>query len=219
MPHTNPDAAPAFYRIEGALAHPSPDTRGPWDPNAQHGGAPTALIAWTVDRMASAAPMRIARITVDLFRPVPIAPLEVRTDVLREGRNIQLVEVRLVAQGKECVRAAVLRIRDAATAPPEAVRPPPPRWPSPDERPRIENFAREGLARHLDIRAADGRIRDRNAAPIWFRLRTPFIEGQPNAPLVMAAIAAGRGTAFGVLSDTSGAFGRAAQSLVIAPRG
>ncbi|NWG54688.1 MAG: thioesterase family protein [Hydrogenophilaceae bacterium] len=270
MPHTTPapDAAlsstNAFYRLDGAIAHPSPDTRGPWDPNAQHGGAPTALIAWTVDRMASAVPMRIARITVDLFRPVPIAPLEVRTAVLREGRNIQLVEARLVADGKECVRAAVLRVRDAAVETPLDVRPPPQRWPAPDDCPRIANFAREGLAQHLDIRPADGRMRDRNGSPVWFRLRAPFIEGERNTPLIMAAITAdfcngmsgvldweqwtfinadltihfardpigewmmleahgwvgadGRGTAFGVLSDVDGTFGRAAQSLVIAPR-
>jgi len=268
MPHTtaSPEALAhgAFYRIDGAHAHPSADTRGPWDPGAQHGGAPTALVAWTVDQMPSAAPMRIARITMDLFRPVPIVPLDVNTSVLREGRNIQLIEVRLASNGKECVRAAVLRVRTAAMNTPEDVRTPPRRWPLPDESETITSFAREGLAQSLDIRAADGRFRDKNAPPVWFRLKRPFIEGAANTPLITASIVAdfcngmsgildwekwtfinadltihfardpigewimleaqgwvgadGRGTATGILSDLDGAFGRAAQSLVIAPR-
>ena len=41
--------------------------------------------------------MRIARVTVDLMRPVPVAPLTIETEVLREGRKIQLCGVRLLA--------------------------------------------------------------------------------------------------------------------------
>jgi len=32
--------------------------------------------------------MRIARVTVDLMRPVPVAPLTIESEVLREGRKI-----------------------------------------------------------------------------------------------------------------------------------
>jgi acyl-coenzyme A thioesterase PaaI-like protein len=34
--------------------------------------------------------MRVARVTVDLMRPVPLKPLTLETEVLREGRKIQL---------------------------------------------------------------------------------------------------------------------------------
>ena len=39
--------------------------------------------------------MRVARVTVDLMRPVPVAPLTIESEVLREGRKIQLCAVRL----------------------------------------------------------------------------------------------------------------------------
>ena len=55
--------------------------------------------------------MRVARLTVDLMRPVPVAPLTIETELLREGRKIQLVSVRLLAAGTEVVRATVLRVR------------------------------------------------------------------------------------------------------------
>ncbi len=253
-----------FFTLDGARAYPTAHTSGPWDPKAQHGGAPTALLAALAERLPAPAPMRLARLTVDLMRPVPIAPLDVSTKIIRDGRQIQLAELSLHADGKECVRASALRVRAAEIAAPPDVAPPPQRWKHPDECARIEGFARAGLAHGLDIRAADGRFRDKSAPPVWFNVRRPLIGGEVMTPLMRAAIVAdfcngmsgvldweswtfinadltihlarppegewimlepqgwigpdGRGVAFGVLSDLSGAFGRAVQSLVIARR-
>ncbi len=101
----------AIYKVEGATIQTSAFAGGPWDPGLQHGAAPSSLICWAVERLPSPAPMRVARLTVDLMRPVPVAPLTVETEILREGRKIQLVAVRLLADGKEVVRATALRIR------------------------------------------------------------------------------------------------------------
>ena len=65
--------------------------------------------------------MRIARVTVDLMRPVPVAPLTIESEVLREGRKIQLCAVRLLAEGVIVVGATVLKIKvQANELPPEA---------------------------------------------------------------------------------------------------
>ena len=45
--------------------------------------------------------MRVARLTVDLLRPVPVATLDIETEVVREGRKIQLLQVRLLHEGKD----------------------------------------------------------------------------------------------------------------------
>ncbi len=66
-------------------------TQGPWDPNAQHGGTPAALLTWTVERMPTRVPMRIARITIDMHRPVPLGRLGVDAEVVREGKRLQVV--------------------------------------------------------------------------------------------------------------------------------
>ena len=66
--------------------------------------------------------MRVARVTVDLMRPVPVAPLTIESEVLREGRKIQLCAVRLLAKGVVVVSATVLKIKlQADELPPEAV--------------------------------------------------------------------------------------------------
>src|SRR5437773_2096176 len=101
----------AIYRVEGAKVLTSAFAGGPWDPKLQHGAAPASLICWAVEQLPSPAPMRVARLTVDLMRPVPVAPLELNIQVLREGKKIQLVSIHLLSEGKEVVRATALRIR------------------------------------------------------------------------------------------------------------
>src|SRR4051812_19552395 len=99
------------FEPKGGLMVASPYASGPWAQTMQHGGAPSSLIVRTAERVPSARPMRIARLTVDLMRPVPVAPLEVETSIVREGRKIQLIQVSLKAAGREVVRASVLKIR------------------------------------------------------------------------------------------------------------
>src|SRR6478735_11071683 len=87
-------------------------TQGPWDPNAQYGGTPAALLTWAVERVPTLVPMRIARITVDMHRPVPLGRLGVSAEVVREGKRLQLV-VALIRDedGLEVARATALRLR------------------------------------------------------------------------------------------------------------
>jgi pimeloyl-ACP methyl ester carboxylesterase len=58
-------------------------TQGPWDPDSQYGGTPAALLTWAVEGVPTLVPMRIARITVDMHRRVPLGRLVVHTEVVR----------------------------------------------------------------------------------------------------------------------------------------
>jgi hypothetical protein len=60
--------------------------RGPWSPDHQHAGPPSALLARAIERAAGDGPAFITRLTVELLSPVPIGPLEVATSTLRAGR-------------------------------------------------------------------------------------------------------------------------------------
>src|SRR6201990_273126 len=122
----------AIYKVEGANILTSAFAGGPWDARLQHGAAPSSLICWAIEQLPSPVPMRVARLTVDLMRPVPVAPLTLETEVLREGKKIQLVAVRLLADGKEVVRATALRIRKHEQALPAAQPFPPLDLPPPE---------------------------------------------------------------------------------------
>jgi hypothetical protein len=182
----------AIYRVEGANADTSAFAGGPWDPKLQHGAAPSSLICWAVERLPSAAPMRVARLTVDLMRPVPVAPLTIETEILREGKKIQLVAVRLLAGGKEVVRATALRIRKQAEALPVKTPYPPLDLPFPE----AGNDAMAGAMSNtpflsgLLARNVKGAFAQAGPAAIWFQATRPIVEGAAISPLMRAAITA-----------------------------
>src|SRR5579871_2780692 len=101
----------SIYHVDGDRAATSEWAAGPWDPTMQHGAPPAALAVWAAEQLATNEPMDVARVTVDLMRPVPMVPLRIAAEVLRDGRKIQLCQVRLLAERTEVVRASVLKVR------------------------------------------------------------------------------------------------------------
>jgi hypothetical protein len=75
------------YAVDGSNVSVTSLAAGPWDPRLQHGGAPSSLAAWAAERVPTPVPMRVARVTVDLFRPVPVAELSIETSVLQRRRS------------------------------------------------------------------------------------------------------------------------------------
>jgi hypothetical protein len=181
----------AIYQVDGATAETSAFAGGPWDPTLQHGAAPSSLICWAVERLPSPVPMRVARLTVDLMRPVPVAPLTVETDVLREGRKIQLVAVRLLAGATEVVRATALRIRVLDQAMPDTATSPPPDLPAPERCEPPDIFAKATpFLTGISMRVARGAFRIPGPASVWYRADRPIVADAAISPLMRAAIAA-----------------------------
>jgi hypothetical protein len=91
--------------------------RGPWNPEAQHGGAPAALLVRAFERLAAADGLLFARVSYEFLRPVPLAAIEVRAEIVRSGRRSALLEGSIVdGEGRELVRARALRVRAAESA-------------------------------------------------------------------------------------------------------
>jgi hypothetical protein len=181
----------AVYRVENATAHTSGSAAGPWDPNLQHGSAPSSLICWAVEQLPSPAPMRVARLTVDLMRPVPVAPLTIETKIVREGRKIQLIDVRLLAGTSEVVRASALRIRVSDQTLPERATTPPLDLPLPEQG-QPPNFDKNEtpFLRGLDISVVRGSMGAPGPAAVWFRANQPIVAGAAISAAMRAMIAA-----------------------------
>jgi len=162
-------------------------TQGPWDPGAQYGGTPAALLTWAVERVPTLVPMRMARITVDMHRPVPLGRLGIGTEVAREGKRLQVVVAWIRdREGREVARATALRFRltegpDAPTDPRRAPVPTPV-WGAPraPHRPRADL---NGFVEALESR--DGGERD--AATSWYRATRPVVAGEEPSPTVRLA--------------------------------
>ena len=88
-------------------------TGSAWDEASQSGGAVLALLGHVLEDVPTLVPMSMTRLTVDIVRPVPVGePLHVTTEILREGKKIQLVDLTMTAGETVTTRARALRIRD-----------------------------------------------------------------------------------------------------------
>src|SRR5438445_2281269 len=104
----------ALYELEDGHLVATELTRGPWDPGAQHGGAPAALIMRALEATAPDDGLAFARVTYELLRPVPLGALDVDAVVVRPGRRVRLLEAALRdGAGVEVMRARALQVRRA----------------------------------------------------------------------------------------------------------
>jgi hypothetical protein len=110
----------SFFTIEhdaaGEWIVPTDLCRGPWDPDACHAGPPTGMLARTAERLVPE--QRLARITVDLIRPVPQAGFRIVGEVTRAGRTVSTTLLSIVGgDGRVAATARGLHMAPQPTAP------------------------------------------------------------------------------------------------------
>jgi hypothetical protein len=191
-----PDGAERFVATEHG--------RGPWSPGHLHAGPPSALLARAIERAAGDSPALVTRLTVELFAPVPIGPLEVATSTLRAGRSVRRLEATLAAGGRVLARASGLATRIQAVefppVTPERRDPPPaPESGTAFEFPVFHGNA-VGYQTAVDARVVRGGF-GQNPTAVWIRTRVPLVLGEAPSPLERTMIAADSGNGVAVVLD------------------
>jgi acyl-Coa thioesterase superfamily protein/acyl-CoA thioesterase superfamily protein len=196
--------ADAFFVSRGDLLVPSELTRGPWDPGAQNAGPPAGLVGRALEAHPGAEGTHIGRVTLDILRPIPIAPLRAQVRTLRAGRSAELLEASVSAEdGDELVRASAWRLRTAPLdlpRPPEAERPPP----GPDqglEEPFFPTGPDIGYHTAMEYRFVTGAFLDEGPATVWMRMRGPLVAGEAPSPLCRLLVAADAGNGVSAVLD------------------
>lgn len=169
--------------------------RGPWGDRFAHGGATAALLAALIDAERTRVPMRTCRLTIDILRPVPLAPLTPRVSVVREGSNVQFLDAWLEGpDGTRMARASGVRVRVTSLSLPDSarseVRQPPgvPEEGSHAFMPPGEEWG-TGFWTAFDIRPMHGAaLNTPGRSSAWFRLRAGIA---PSLPRTGSARAAG----------------------------
>src|SRR5690554_6539942 len=103
-------AADSVFVRDGDWFIPSELGRGPWSTDALHGGAPAALLAGYAEQMVDDPAMLLSRVTLELVRPVPLAPLKV-TGTMGKGRSVRRVELTLSHNETVVARAMILFLK------------------------------------------------------------------------------------------------------------
>jgi hypothetical protein len=199
----------AFYLPDPAdpnRFHSTELTRGPWSPDAQHAGPPTALLGHVIERCEPREEFRVGRVAVEILGPVPIAPLTAQVRVTRakaratrSGHGVELVEATLSSEQGPVMKANAWRLRHAEPEldlPAEAL--PTGGRPGPDTAPEGVDFPSTqsvGFHTGIEYRFVSGGFVEPGPAVCWIRLRHPIVAGTVTSPLerTLAAADCGNG--------------------------
>lgn len=202
-------------------------TAGPWDAGAQHAGPPSALLARAFERHEPVDGQQLARVAVDILRPVPVGPLRLRVRTLRPGRLITLLEATVEAGGQEVLYGRAWRLAGAQPPPPAPSSPAPsapggsasgagvgaagppvaagePEPPAlPAERPQLIWPAAhgDGYMSAMDWRFVSGAFTEPGPGRVWMRPRVPLVAGEPTSPASLALLVADSGNGISGVLD------------------
>jgi hypothetical protein len=173
-------------------------TIGPWSPEHQHAGPPSALVCRAIERAAAAEGLtHIGRLTGNLLRPIPVGEMRVEVHGDYVGRNAGHYSARLLAAGKEVARyTALVQREDSVPVPPGTPGhplPAAPRAPADCEPARMP-FATSaaGYGNLVENRLVAGEF-FHGPCTAWFRLRHPLVAGEAVSPYQRVIVAADSG--------------------------
>ena len=194
----------AFFEpaaTDGFVATPA--AAGPWSAQAQHGGPPSALAARALERHEPDEGQRLARVAVDILRPVPVGKITVRTRTVRPGRRVALIEAVLEADGQEVMQVRGWRIaRPAGRGPSTPAGPRPPPIPPEQPPPVFPGAHMTGYLEAIEWRyVAGGGFDVPGPASVWARPKIPLLPGEEPSPMCRALLLADSGSGVSAALD------------------
>lgn len=170
-----------------------------WYEEGQHGGALAALIVGHVEDTPTLTEMQIARVTVEIFRVVPLVPLTLETRIIREGKRIQTIQVGVTDQrGTLLSLATIQRLRIADRPLPDIAATEELKLTSPDDSRRPDTGAwgvgdsdKPMFHRHaIEVREIHGGYDSPGPGAVWIRATKTPIAGRETSPAQRAVISA-----------------------------
>lgn len=179
-------------------------TRGPWDPDAQHAGPPSALLGREIERVDVADGFQVARVPFEILRPVPIGPVRVEAELVRPGCSVQMIEATLSGEEGELVKARAWRIRTSEIEIPDDVAATlaPPPGPETGGKPEFFETAQSvGYHTAMEWRSVRGGFREPGPATVWMRMGCRLVDGEEPTPLQRTLVAADVGNGISAVLD------------------
>jgi hypothetical protein len=183
-----------IYDLDGPLYAPTLWAGSPWSKRHQHGGPVNALFAKAAGDAAGQVGLRVVRLTVDLFRPVPREPLLLDWRFVRRGRRIAVIEAELKRPGGEepLSRASAVLLRPTEDLPPswQHVPAPPPGLDGAEPAEFLPRSARDsfppGFHWSFEVRMGS----DAHGPAAWITTPLDLLPGRPMSPLQRCAAVA-----------------------------
>ena len=184
-----PAAAEGFFRADGDVLVPAAFATSPWG-QVLHGRLIGGLTARAAEQARAEVPeLACSRLTVDMFRSVPLAPVRVTTRPVRAGRRIVVVDVTIEQDGVPVGQGRAVLLRRSQQ--PEGTFRPAPVWDAPP--PGLLGPPRPPSTRHWtapwqswSVGNVPGAVND----GLWIRDVHPLVTGEELTPVMRVAMAA-----------------------------
>lgn len=170
----------AFYQqVDEGRFESSALTAGPWSAESQHAGPPSALLVRALEGFEPTPEMRLARLSVDVLGPVPLAPLDIEVRTVRPGRSVELLEATASVGGRPALVARGWRMRrtpedfptvGAHVAPPVAA--------TRERGPMMSYAHQDGYLSVVDFSFESGGGDELGPAEAWGRSRIDLVAGE-----------------------------------------
>jgi Thioesterase-like superfamily len=146
----------------------------------------------------------VARVTLEILRPVPIGPVRVEAELVRPGRSVQMIEATLSGEDGPLMVARAWRIRTSEISIPEDVTTTPAAPPGPEEGDVPEFFeTAQSVGYHtaMEWRSVSGGFREPGPATVWMRMGCALVAGEEPTPLQRTLVAADVGNGISAVLD------------------
>lgn len=160
------------------------------------------MVAREFERYQPDEGQRLARVTVDILRPVPLGKISVSTRMVRPGRRVALLEAVMESDGREVLHARGWRIAiSAGQVPviPEETAPLP--IPAEQPSPAFPGGHSAGYLSAVEWRFLNGGFDEYAPGRAWTRPRIPLLAGEEASPICRALLVADSGSGVGMALD------------------
>lgn len=93
-----------------AKYRPLISSQGAWNENEQHMAPASGVITAELEKFSPRDDMRIGRISFDIFGLIELTDFTIKTQLIRPGKTIELIESTMTANGKTCLMARTWRM-------------------------------------------------------------------------------------------------------------
>lgn len=172
----------ALFEHDGDRFRHTESSREPWSLDSLHGGPPAALLARHLEALAPPH-MDLVRLTVEILRPIPVAPIVVAGTVVRPGRRVANSMASLIVDEQIFATATAVHIRrhegmDLAVPPLEP--PPGPDGPASQALPVLSG--ERTFSDAVETRYLRGHGFGPGPTSVWMRMRIPTVAGSESSP-------------------------------------
>jgi hypothetical protein len=176
----------SYFHSAGSGVVPRPHAHAPWGDDMLHGRLLGGLAARALEAEHGVPGWRAGRLTVDLFRPAPMALVEIDVRPIRMGRRLKVVDALMRCDGHDVGRATAVFLAESEEPPGRIWRPEQEPWPEPDS---IET-SQPGSTDHEGwvFRVVRGGFGTGEQTRIWTRETTRLVDEEPVSPFVRAAL-------------------------------